>query len=533
MTVEKEFYYSDFTRGFIAKVKPRQDRHAWREASRELDREVVAVPAALVVNGRQARRVVFGLGELREKLLAQDAGLDDREAELLKVLVVHEHPFLLHKPRLRLMLDRVTQSDVQFVAAFDHDDQLFRATVPRSRVEEARAGDGLKALAIAAHGDTNIFASSDSGDHWVNMWRWSPQPGALEGLHAAASKVRNHAPIDVSAAEFIAMLEQLPRGAHLPAWAKADLQVLFDYARGEGNTKLQDQLFEIRFGKTLDDDWGVNQFPDDVETMWRLLDALPASNVEGNVFLDEIAFDAGVNGGFYNPQTYDIYLGADVLTAREAFEDVLRHEVGHAVHEQRAAAVNQWLQSRFGWQMFEAQGNGVDQWVGLMGGWGQASAHERMQIRDYLRQAVGSGSSWEPGAAPNPPAGHLWWTSGFGPREAYQRSDAYWYRSAASWYRRDGRAFFVNFWYGSLCVVSEDTLALVANMPSDYAAMSPLEFFAELYALYFDLDDPQRSAIPPDVIGWLDQHVAASIPSIAVPSAPVTTGFDWIERPAS
>jgi len=62
---------------------------------------------------------------------------------------------------------------------------------------------------------------------------------------------------------------------------------------------------------------------------------------------------------------------------------------------------------------------------------------------------------------------------------------------------------------------------------------SVLHFIGVLIAASRLPANAQRSAIPPDVIGWLDQHVAASIPSIAVPSAPVTTGFDWIERPAS
>lgn len=39
-------------------------------------------------------------------------------------------------------------------------------------------------------------------------------------------------------------------------------------------------------------------------------------------------------------------------------------------------------------------------------------------------------------------------------------------------------------------------------MPDRYAAMSPFEFFAELYALYYDLDDPQRKNIPKDVSDW-------------------------------
>ena len=51
--------------------------------------------------------------------------------------------------------------------------------------------------------------------------------------------------------------------------------------------------------------------------------------------------------------------------------------------------------------------------------------------------------------------------------------------------------------------VDDTTLALVDRMPSNYAAMSPYEFFAELYALYYDREDPHRNAIPSHIATWL------------------------------
>lgn len=61
-------------------------------------------------------------------------------------------------------------------------------------------------------------------------------------------------------------------------------------------------------------------------------------------------------------------------------------------------------------------------------------------------------------------------------------------------------------------------LNLVAQMPSSYAAMSHFEFFAELYSLYYDKDDPQRSVIPAPVAQWLDANVGTYNP--ANPSRP-------------
>ena len=53
-------------------------------------------------------------------------------------------------------------------------------------------------------------------------------------------------------------------------------------------------------------------------------------------------------------------------------------------------------------------------------------------------------------------------------------------------------------------------LNLVAKMPDNYAAMSYYEFFAEMYALYYDYDDPKRKAIPATVGKWMDETTSAN-----------------------
>ena len=53
----------------------------------------------------------------------------DRVLELLKVLLVSEHPVLLRRPRLRLVLDRVTDDALEFVAAYEA--ALSRLSAPR------------------------------------------------------------------------------------------------------------------------------------------------------------------------------------------------------------------------------------------------------------------------------------------------------------------------------------------------------------------------------------------------------------------
>jgi hypothetical protein len=62
--------------------------------------------------------------------------------------------------------------------------------------------------------------------------------------------------------------------------------------------------------------------------------------------------------------------------------------------------------------------------------------------------------------------------------------------------------------------------------------MSPLEFFAELYALYYDLDDPKRSAIPADVGKWLEKNVGQPDSGAPMPAkASRKRRHETIERP--
>lgn len=89
--IEKPFCYVDFARNTFISVVPTGARHLWKQASAALSEVMVHVPEALSSAKNRQLRVVAGLGELREKLVAQDAGLDDRIAELLKVFAIADH----------------------------------------------------------------------------------------------------------------------------------------------------------------------------------------------------------------------------------------------------------------------------------------------------------------------------------------------------------------------------------------------------------------------------------------------------------
>ena len=119
MQVEKAFVYLDLARGQAILVQPPRERFRFAEASAQLDRMLAVLTPAMQDQAR-LRRVAYGLEELREKLVAAEAGLDDRAIELMKAALVHDHPVLLTRARLRLSLDRVDAQGAQFLAQYDH-----------------------------------------------------------------------------------------------------------------------------------------------------------------------------------------------------------------------------------------------------------------------------------------------------------------------------------------------------------------------------------------------------------------------------
>ena len=71
-----------------------------------------------------------------------------------------------------------------------------------------------------------------------------------------------------------------------------------------------------------------------------------------------------------------------------------------------------------------------------------------------------------------------------------------------------------------LMVVDTAALNLVAKMPDNYAAMSHYEFFAEMYVLYYDYDDPKRKPSPPQwQNGWTKTSANATRKIPAGPAA--------------
>lgn len=505
ITVEKPFFYTDFDRKQFFLVKPRAERHTWSEASAQLDRMMKGVPQLVTKVEGTKFRVVFGMGELREKIIADEEGLDDRMIELLKVLIIYDHPFLIKRARLRLFLEKVTKTTYDFIACYDHDQRNYRVGMPIKVADELMQNRKQVEAWVKERHSNNIFDMKN--DYWVNFWRWSPITSYLKVLKAYAKKIREGITISTADKEFKDMIKYLPRGSQLPTWAKKDLHELFLYAKKKHLNKLQDQLFELRFDRQLDDDWYLNDDPNDIDTLWNLLKDLPATNVEGNTQLDELNLTRG-SGGWYEPDTGDIYIGSEELFDKERFEDVVRHEVGHAVHEVNERKINPWLKKQFGWMTFDVDDKQIDAWVELMGGYDTMTNEQVKETRQYLKFCIGDGDVWGPPNYPPIARNHPWWKQDFGPRLAFEKTGTDWYERNDQWHVYKGKAFFLNFYYKQFMVVNAATLEMINNgMPDKYAAMSPFEFFAELYALHYDMDEPMRKNIPKDVKDWINVNI--------------------------
>ena len=174
--------------------------------------------------------------------------------------------------------------------------------------------------------------------------------------------------------------------------------------------------------------------------------------------------------------------------------------------------IDDWLRTRFGFESFGAQQ--IDQWIAKMGGWGNLKTAEKADVRGFLRTAVGPGSTFVAAPRPIAPTGHVWRSPDFAPRLAVEGSLTEWWETNARWHRVGGKAFALNYYYREFMVIDSAALVLVNDvMPSTYAAMSRFEFFAELYALHYDVGNPANRQVATNIRTWLNTNLGAAATS--------------------
>lgn len=118
--VQREFLYSDFDRLHWIRVCPPARTAEWSDLEAEVrdrfERTMVHAAPPMVRSWapRFTTRLVFGYDQLAEKLHTFDAGLDDRDLELLKLEALRRHPELI-VPGVQVLLRPPVAGDPRLV----------------------------------------------------------------------------------------------------------------------------------------------------------------------------------------------------------------------------------------------------------------------------------------------------------------------------------------------------------------------------------------------------------------------------------
>jgi hypothetical protein len=141
ITIDRRFLYVDLERRQVLGVFPRDARAEADQHARHLQdtyERWFCTDASQWIRERAAAclvRACFGLEELREKLVADEARIDDYRLELLKCIVLAQDPRFEAAEVATLRLDLVTDDMLELVAVDVRDQPLgLRIQVPRDEI---------------------------------------------------------------------------------------------------------------------------------------------------------------------------------------------------------------------------------------------------------------------------------------------------------------------------------------------------------------------------------------------------------------
>ncbi|MDB4967160.1 MAG: hypothetical protein JWN44_2849 [Myxococcales bacterium] len=175
--VEKEILFTDFARGHWIGVFPPEDEPRFQECGELVtstfhEALVEKAPAFVATWApRFTVRVVFGVPELREKLICLHNELDDRAIEILKLDLLADRPELVERGVVALRVDGVIAEDgaIAFVSRPFPDASIAAPPVaflvPRDVYDAV-----LAALPALADAHAEMFAGP-----YVNVLRYLPR----------------------------------------------------------------------------------------------------------------------------------------------------------------------------------------------------------------------------------------------------------------------------------------------------------------------------------------------------------------------
>ena len=285
------------------------------------------------------------------------------------------------------------------------------------------------------------------------------------------------------------LVAALPKGALAPKTREALLYLVSDNALPLADVL---RLFEVRFNHRAEDVTGSWTL-ENMRTMWRQLDRLPAQDVTLNTSISTFTAISG-GGGTYSGS---VNIGQDTGGDNEYLEHTVRHEIGHGVHEQIKGEINQWLKNDMG---FYPLANFRD-WIEMAGGFPanfRDAGGQMVTVDDnwktYLTTLVENytnTSNWNPAKA-TPDTGETsdgqaaWAAMPATVKNACTQSKANWYLNYENFQVVGGKRLFVNHWYHTPYVMGAQAHNVIPATNDHYSAMSDFEFFANCYAEYFE-----------------------------------------------
>ena len=152
--IELPLLYLDLPRGQWIACHPSGEEPEWRSHARTLEdrfnRTMIDLAAPIVrdMAAGLRRRLVFGHAALREKLIADDHGIDDRDLEVLKVDLFAQTRLPLSsesRPRLAAVVDGALQLEIRRPTG------TIRIELPRRRLDDIATADRSRARDAVQH----------------------------------------------------------------------------------------------------------------------------------------------------------------------------------------------------------------------------------------------------------------------------------------------------------------------------------------------------------------------------------------------
>jgi hypothetical protein len=339
------------------------------------------------------------------------------------------------------------------------------------------------------------------------------------------------------------LIAALPDGNGLLEWQEAMLYSIFQMVP-DANVARLEMLFEKRFAMDLkayvpeptEDEVGAAWDAPQIRRLWSVLMYLPESHVEGNDHIDtmERYLDpGGSTGGWFWPKGGDqeqIAMGfetsqindtidwseeGDAIQGDVYFDQALRHEVGHAVDDRDGIMSSSMGDAICGnWQPHSSMAVIADIWLndsdGSLGG---LVGDEREAVRSILIACMVAENldDFVSTIAALP----FWEDRGLdGDMEAmfdpvyYQLEYALsepWYSADQSGPDVDGRIYQKSYdedWHSYKVSAKRYRI-------SSYQWRAPGEWFAEVYATYYDPRQERGSLLPAQIRTWFESKVGA------------------------